>query len=252
MPAADPPQPLVKILDVSLSQALEAYALDQVAHGRDIVRVMQRVMAYWMSLAVQEIPRPEREKLAAYLYTVTSRGKSRRPSSVSRLKPAAGPRQLKAAQSQDALRNTVAARIVASLNYYGARRLRRQGQAAQFYRLIQQFIRRRTGSAGLLRSGFIPGFRALKKNASSSDGVKPPPLGAAPGSIRESYTDTAATILVENWAAQRQDGRRRVLGVAGLAPDAFTNAIPNLESLYRDLLLANMRERAAKAGFQTS
>jgi hypothetical protein len=233
------------LVDISLSEALEAYTINQVATGHDIVRVMQRIMRYWISLVVKGLPKPDREKIQSYLVQVTANA-PRRPSHSSRLKPNARPGAVKSAAARDALRNSRAAGIVAALNIYGAR----SAPAAAFYRSVQRWISRRTRSSGLLKSGFLPAFRVLGKG---EDPPGPSPQqGSPPGLIRQDFADAAASILVENWAAQRQVGKRQVLGIAGLAPDAFSNAMPELEKIYTGLLMKNLRQQGARLGFEVT
>lgn len=225
--------------DLSAIDALREYAADQGMRGKGMMDVMRKVMRYWVSFHLAKVPQGDRMKVRDYLerqILVSKKiGKIRIGS--------AGEAQARAAKAtNDVLRGTIAARIVAALNIYGAR-----GKSpSQFYQLVRRFIARREFATNVHRAGSLKALRALKVPR----GGRIPNLKEVPGDYKESIESEAAEIIVENWASARATRPSpNPKGIVGLAGDSFERALTEVDRLFARFVSENRDQTARRLGF---
>ena len=146
-------------------------------------------------------------------------------------------------------RGTLAAVIVASINYGGARKLsnayhkmvrkglagsasRKAATAAQFYRLVARFAKKRATSAGFLRSGLFPALRHFKAqvlDAARMRGFKFPP-----GTASLVQSETKITAAMEDAAP----------GISKMAPDALRRSEHQVAELFQKWLREDLAQAA--------
>lgn len=219
----------IHITDMSASDALRRYAGAEALRGKGMHETARKVMRFWVSFATKKIPAGNREKIGSSMRSIVS--------SYSQI----GTRRGKAA---DAWRGTLAARLVAMIDWRGARRLK----GAAFYAKVRQFAARRAFAANLHRAGMRPAFLALRGKMSEVGRL--PQFQSQPGQINERLTEAVSDILVENWA---RGGGRKAQGVTGTLDgqyvgDAFERAFPEAERLFLGYYQDDMRRAAERAG----
>lgn len=232
----------LKVID-TLSPALERYAALQTATGKTEIEAMEKIMAYIVDFAANKIPKGDRSKLMALMTRYEASRKTRRK----REAIAPGKRgSTKAAETASKWRSTYAARIVWLSNYKQARTL----PAGQFYSLVNTYVNRRAFALNLHRSGLYPAMKRLKSKRNSVG--KLPDYGSKqPGKFEQTVKQGVISMLAEDWASARQSmakGAKPVLGIAGLKPDAFDLALPQVEKMLTDWYNTDMKKIGAKTG----
>lgn len=205
-----------------LGPAFKAWAANQaLTRDKTAKDLLYKVMKFWVSFVQNKIPKGDKGKVQAQLMTLTQAysriGSGRRA-------------RLRGGKRANELRGTIAAAIVATLNYRGARLKAAFGDDAGFYADVRRFIAARKFSVNLHRfAGFIPALEALGRLS----GATGPRYRHAPGSFSQTLTGEVASILVENAAsAAQRPGRPAPLGVRGLAGgDPFAEVLPQLQAL---------------------
>jgi hypothetical protein len=246
---SDSGQPLVKIIDLNLIQAFDQWAVQRGMRGRDSADTIAKVMRYWVSFAMAKVPRGDAAKIRQDLRRIIT--------TYSNLRAIAGPktnlrtRKTTRDARADQLRGSMAAAIVAILNYRGARDLAK-ARSPQFYAKVNQFINARAHSANHHRSGFLPAINVLGrgtgKGTANSAAVagRLPKYQHPPGAVAHKFTDQLASILVENFASAAGPHAAGITGLAGGAFDAgLTEVIAMIGNFLRDDLLKS----AQAAGF---
>ena len=224
-------------------EAFDQWAVARGMRGKDLAETVSNVMKYWVSFAMAKVPRGDRAKVRENLTRLVSTY-----SAIDR-QIYSGKRN-KDTRRADALRGTVAAAIVAILNYKGARELARQ-RSPEFYSKVREFIGKREYSVNHHRGGFIPAINVLGRGKGSTAGDRPPKYRHPSGLIAHQFTDELAEILVENFASQSGDHpfRTRPDGITGIAGDAFDAALGEVLELVSDFLQKDMLDAARSAGF---
>lgn len=238
MPA--PAQPLVKIIDLNLIQAFDTWSMQRGLRGRDIADTIAKVMRYWVSFAMAKVPRGDASRIRQELKRIIS-GYS-----------ILGGHTVKTKKAH-ALRGTMAAAIVAILNYKGARDLAR-ARSPEFYTRVNQYINARAFSANHHRGGFIPAINVLGRGGKlTGDAASPsrlPKYKHPSGSIAHKFTDQLASIVVENFASSSaNDPFRAPAGITGLAGRAFDTALTEVVTLIGKFLQQDLEKSAKAAGF---
>jgi len=222
---------IITIVDTSANDALRRYATAQGLRGKDIIETVRKVMKYLVSFAIKKIPRGDPQKIRADLTQVLT--------TYSRI-------STRNIRSQSAVANkwrgTLAARIVFMLDWQGARVAAAFGDYDGAYQKASLFTNRRVFAAGLHRSGLREAITRLR---ASSGGGRLPKFKNQPGSYDEQISDNITTILVENWARAANANAK---GITGLAPDAFSAAMPEVERMLTDFIARDMLAAAAREG----
>lgn len=162
-------------------------------------------------------------------------------------------RRLKPSKISNEWRGTLAAAVVAGLNYRGSSRklgkryarmvqgmtggadYKKAANAAAFYRVVAKFVRARQRSAGYLRSGILPAlttFRAARAATGIPSRGHPHPPGSALGA---SGTGEISASMEDH-----------ATGIDTIAPNAFRLAEREVAALFDKWILEDM-EKAAKA-----
>lgn len=254
-----------------LGPAFKAWAENlALARGKTTQEVVNRVMRYWVSFAMAKIPEGDKGKVERQLMALTreySRVVAGQTGSYSNVRSRKRKRAAKSAM-MDRYRGTVAAAMVAILNWDGARDKARAGDRAGFYGTVGRFIAARKWAVNLHRvGGFIPALNVLARGHGSdarkrgfgkmsvefqkADRMRGPKYQHPPGLIAWKITNVLTEVLVENFASQAQrPGRPAPVGVGGLAPDAFRSVLPELRELLLRFVIEDglLTEAAQKAG----
>ncbi len=200
--------------------------------GRSLQDTLRIVMKYWVSFAMSKIPKGSKSEVQRSLMTLTQ--KYSRISAHARSRVRSGARGNK-------FRGTIAAAVVAMLNYNGARLKSGMGDDEGFYGDVARYFNARQYSVNLHAiGGFSPALHVIgryRTKADSSIGTGTgPKYGNPPGLIDEMLSGDLASILVENYAsAAAKPGYAAPLGVGGLpkAGSAFADSLPEILRIFR-------------------
>lgn len=234
--------------DLSLNAALANYARLRQGRGRDLQDTLRLVMKYWVSFAMSKIPKGDKNKVQQGLMTLTQ--KYSRVSARARSSVRSGARGNK-------YRGTIAAAVVAMLNYRGARLKAAFGNDDAFYGDVASYVNARKYSVNLHAiGGFSPALAVIgryRTRADSSIGTgSGPKYGTPPGLIEEQLTGDLAEILVENYAsAATKPGSPAPLGVGGLpgGNTAFSESLPQIIKLFTQFASQDEMKLLKAAGF---
>jgi len=189
-------------IDLQFVEGLTAYLAQQRAdRGRTEAATLQRLMKYWVSYAMADVPRADAAAIRLYLL-----GKTALTGTPART------RRKRSAQRQ-LLQQTIALAIVVKSNYKGKGRTAR---GMELLKLTNAYINARTFAAGVHRSGFLPALQLLRAPA----GQRLPKYKHIPGTVQVIDEPETFGITVENFAKI----------IATLAPRAFEKATRNLET----------------------
>lgn len=216
--------------DIEMLRSFDDWASSAAIRGKPIESSMRTACKYWVSFAMAKIPKGNKQKIQSDLMRIVT--------AYSKL-PAVGKRR-KATKAADAMRGTLAATLVRVLNWRGARDLK--GQA--FYSKAKAFVGASSSAAGFHRAGFTPSLLALKGGRKGLPRLKTPP-----GYHEEKIEAMAATILMNNFAHAKS---KQSEGIAKLAPNAFSDALREVEALIAKFVQQDNEKAAAKAGFTVS
>ena len=219
----------IKFTDLSASDALRRYAGAEAFRGKGMAKTIKKVMRFWVDFATAKIPKGDQAKVESDLKSLVA--------GYSRL----GTRRGKAA---DAWRGTYASRIVAMIDWQGARKLK----GAAFYAAVRRFVAKRKFASNLHRSGMRPAFLALRGKISKAGRL--PQFASQPGSYSDQIKEAVTEILVENWA---RAGGPKSEGVGGTIAgkntgEAFNEALPQVEALLTKFLQEDIKKQAEKVG----
>lgn len=232
------------ITDTSAIHALAKYAAQESLRGKGLMETARKVFAFLVSFALAKIPNGDPKKIRAQLMQVTTAYSRVRAASVgvtSNLRS----RKVRRNRTADALRGTLAAKLVYLLNYAGARAVKGTG----FYKLVRKFVSGRVRAARLHRAGLSPAIAGVQQGRVgrvTTKGGALPKFRHTPGSYAESLTADVASILAENWASAHGPGAEGIVGLAGFAFDA---ALPEVDRLLTGYLQKDIVQNARKAGF---
>lgn len=208
-------------VDLNFLQGLTTYIAQQRAdRGRNEVATLQRLMKYWVSYAMADVPRAEASAIRLYLLGKTA---------LTGAAPART-RRKRGAQRQ-LLQNTIALAIVVKTNYKGRGRTAR---GLDLLKLTNKFINARTFAAGVHRSGFLPALKFLRAPV----GERLPKYRHIPGKVTPIDGPETTGITVENFAKV----------ISTLAPRAFEKASRNLETNLVQWVRQNEAEARRRAG----
>ena len=227
----------ITVTDVSAIDSLQAWAAQRAIRGKSLEDSLQKIMRYWVEAALNNIPKGDRAQIEAYLKKQITQSSSLR-AAAARGPAATTKAGKKAAARANALRGTVAARIVAAFNIYQSRSMK----TPAFYAAVNKWINRRIFSANLHRAGLIPARRLLRLSDSAG---RMPSLKNIPGSITSTFSDDLASIVVENWASSNGGD-----GIAALAPNAFESALTQTDNRIASWMQEKLEASARAAGLE--
>ena len=139
----------------------------------------------------------------------------------------------------DRWKGSVAARIVAVLNYKSARNM----PAGQFYRTVSKFAQARRFSAGFHKSGWRMAKLRLRGNLGDVKSFK------GIGSYKEKVKESMVEILAENYA---RAGGRKAAGVDKLFPEVLEQTWREVEVMLLKFIKEDIEKRAAESGLEVT
>lgn len=230
---------LFLITDTSAIHALAKYAAQEALRGKGLMDTARKIFAFLVSFALAKIPNGDPKKIRAQLMQIVT-AYTRISAASAGVTSNIRSRKVRRNRTADALRGTLAAKLVWLLNYAGAR----AAKGPAFYKLVRKFVSGRIYSARLHRAGLLP---ALSGTKAPVKGGKLPKFKHTPGSYAESLTEDVATILCENWASAHGPNSKGIIGLAGFA---FDTALPEVDRLLTSYLQKEIEKNARAAGFQ--
>lgn len=241
----------IKMVDMSASLALTRYAGIEALRGKTMAETMKKVMRFWVDFAVKKVPKGDRGKIMRELSQVVT-SYSKISSSMTGVSTNLKTRKTKRAAHVDRWKGTYASIIVAKLNYNKAK-----GSGwDHFYKSVALFVRRRLFASNLHRSGFRPAFMRLRGKMSSLG--RDPKMRSDAGGYIDSVKERVVEILVENWASAREDWepgvpkKHKPDGISKLAPNAFNEALVQVEAMLTDFFYKDVKKLAKEVGFDVS
>lgn len=236
---------LFQVTDTSAIDALHAYAASQELKGRGMATTLRRLAKYLVSYALHRIPKGDKNKVETYLMQQVANLRAAKISAASRLTASSSKASRASAERIDRLRNTLAARIVAALDIYGARGM----SAAAFYQRVNRFIARRKTSVNVHRASFIEAKQALGVGASGVPSMR----SESPGDFRQSLSADAAEIIIDAWGSARPNkANPNPKGMQGIAPGAFSGAMDDLIRNMQAWMAKDALNAARRRGFTVS
>ena len=228
-------------IDLQLLPALEAWAAHASLRGKSMQDVFRKAMRFAIDFAIAKTPKGDRAKIKADLSALTTEYQISEATG-------SGPRARVKSASAKKWRGTLAAALTYRLNYKGAQALARARDPG-FYALVGKFAAGRQYATNLHAAGFKPAQQALR---GPSPGVRLPAFHHPPGTITQQFdSDTAARILVENFASSAQiPGQKPPIGIAGLLGDKINLILPELNTLFTRFLEDDLILSATNIGFK--
>ena len=221
----------ITIIEDTLTPALNRWGAMRAARGKDMKSTLYKAAKLLLDFAWSKIPEGNKAKVEAQLMRILSTysrttGRTRR--------------RLRASKTADKYRGTVAAAIVATINYKGAKLKSGWADDAGFYSAVSAFVRGRKFSSGLHRAGLLAGYDLIHGRAKG----RAPKYKHAPGSASEKILADAVEIVFENFASSKGGG-----GMAEVAPDAFERAAREVAKMIEGWMAKDALAEARKAGF---
>jgi hypothetical protein len=220
-------------IENTFSRAL-AVALDESRLRPDIARSINRIMQQWVSYAMAKIPVAQRTAIKARLEAPAVRAKFQQ--GVRRV----GARGRESASARyQLLKHSVAAYIVWTTNYRRNGKPARQMSGQEFYATVGKYIASRQFSAGHHRGGLRPALNTFR--VATGQAARLPRYRNTPGTAKKAgEREAVPTAEVENYAK----------AILEVAPNAFTDSLPEIELTVREWIARNLVERAQKAGLE--
>lgn len=231
--------------------AFNDYARLQQIRGKTSEATLKKLMKFWISFALFKIDAAKPADIEANLMRLTASYSRIQIRSRRRLSAKSKNRYGAAA---DRYRGTVAAAIVAALNYKGVKNAasaggkRIVGDGTAFYATVRRFISARKYSAKLHKAGFYPTITALKIGSIG----RLPKYRNTPGTYKENIQNFAAILVAENFASAADRPGRPAAGIAGLFPNCLSDAETEVGLQLEKWLAQDLRAAASAAGFHTA
>jgi hypothetical protein len=226
-----------KVVDLTLVPAFRDWGIQRELRGKGIADTASKVMRWWVESALEEIPAGDRSKVETYLRTKITEYSSLK-AMAARGKAPTTKAGLRKVERANALRGTIAARIVAALNIYQSRGMKFE----QFYANVNKWMQRRIFSVNLHRAGLLPARRTLRLRDRKGN---MPRIKNLPGQYSERITDQVVSLMVENWAASR-DGD----GIVKLAGSAFHRGLAQVGIRIAGYVAEGVAKAARRVGFK--
>ena len=227
----DSPDIIIEMGEDTLGPAFRIWQdHQQRVRGKKLSQIISTVMRYWVSFAMAEIDAKapgNGAKIAADLMRSSRVGWRTR--NITRTKKRGS------ASLANRYRDTLAARIVFTMNYRDARLKAAFGDDAGAYGAVAKFVAARRYSAKHHKiSGFVPAMIEFAKQRSGAlRNASGPKYRNSPGSYAQTVTGNMAEAIVEAWPkAMQHPGRPAPLGLARLVPNAFEVKQNDLSALF--------------------
>ena len=199
------------------ADTISRYVSREIGKGKDPRRSMARIMVDWLFQAMKHTPPSGTDEIVQYLMQ-----KARVRSTTTRRKRA---------KVVNDMKDTMALVIIRHNNYKGARSL----SNLELSKLAKKFVSRRVFSAGLLKSGFFPAIRALRKNPKQrGPDYKKSPTGRL---TPFAYSSDGITLAATNFAKK----------IAEIYPNAFEDGMSSVSSRFATYLADDMAAELAAA-----
>lgn len=223
------------IIEDSFSPAL-AQAFSESRMTPDIVRAVNTIMRDWVSFAIAKIPRADASKIKSRLEGRATRAKFDhavdKPLKI-RKDGSLGKQDLRFLQ----LRKSLAAYIVWATNYSDKGKKARTMTGQEFYAAVGRYIGRRQFSAGHHKGGLRPALNEFRARLGQAERL--PRYRRVPGEARSATErDTIPWAEVSDWAGE----------ILKVAPNAFSDSLPEIEAAVRRYIAENLQRRAEQAG----
>ena len=200
----------------TFSETVSSYVSRELGKGKDPVRVLRRLMSYWLLNALKNTKREDATEIVAELMTKT------------RIRGTRKKRQSKLYQD---MRDTFAVLLVLKTNYKGAK----TAKAADLFKIAKKFVANRKFSSGLHRAGFVPALKSLR----TRPGERLPRYKNEPGEMAKiTETDDVTSIIATNFAKV----------IAEIAPNAFEEGGAELQQKLSGYLISDMLDAQKAAG----
>lgn len=224
-------------VDDQFSPAIQAYAFDRGLRGKELQETARIVMRKILFHAIQNIPKGNKEKFLKYVEQKVYSSKV----TLTKLKENPSKASVARAAKVERWRGTLAAWIVFKLNIFGARAMKPE----RAFAAVGRWVAQKSFAFNLHKAGFLKARSALRVPS----GEKLPRLRNVPGDFQERVTEEIVDLFAENWASAQSRGS---LGIAGLAPDAISKAIPAAEAEITERLFQKFTMAAKRNGFEVS
>lgn len=238
--------PAIQVNVTEFSAGL-ARMLNDSRSNQDMERVINRIMAHWVSFAMNKMYAADRAAIKARLEARARKAK---------FDPGVRKIGKRGKESGDAryqlLRDSVAAYIVYATNWTGKLGSKKNGRRSvvarnaspgDFYALVGRYIGARQFSSGYLRSGLRPGLNTFRVPLGLAARDAKYPKTGPPGSAKRAMAGERVPMAeVVDWAS----------GILEKFPTAFSDSLPEIEALVNRWITQNLAERAAKQGFTAS
>lgn len=231
----------IKITDASLVPCIAAYAASEAFRGRSFTDTLEKIMRFWLSFCLKQVPKGDKAKVEAYLMKQVASLPAK--SAVAALPASATKTAKRRAATVDRFRNTLVARLLRKFDIYGAKAIR---NPERFYQLCSRYLSRRKSSVHTHRASLIDPLRKLKGTASNAAKLK-----NSPHALIEKATSTLASIAVDAWGSARAtpQNKRRPKGMAGIAGKVFHKTLSMVEAMAARWLAERLVSPARRAGF---
>ncbi len=198
------------------SETISAYVSREAGKGKEPVRILRRLMSYWLLNALKRTDRADAAGIVSELMTKT------------RIR---GSRKKRKSKLYEDMRDTLAVLYVLKTNYKGAK----TAKEADLYKIAKRFVASRKFSSGLHRAGFVPALRSLRTSA----GERLPRYKNEPGEMaKQTETVDGVSIEATNFAKI----------IAEIAPNAFEDGGAELAQRLSGYLLQDMLDAQRAAG----
>ncbi|TXH15736.1 MAG: hypothetical protein E6R03_06700 [Hyphomicrobiaceae bacterium] len=207
----------------------------------DLAKAINRIMSQWVSYAMAKIPAGDRSRIKSRLMATASRAKFK-VGVVRRTKTG----KESSGKRYRELKNSLAAYIVWATNWKtkafpaGVRQL----SADQFYAAVGKYVGARQFSVGYLRSSLKPALNAFRARAGQATRLPQYHGGQGKGEVGSAKpaqpTETILEAEVEGY----------VEAILDVAPNAFSDSLPEIEATVRAWIAENLAERARREGLQ--
>jgi hypothetical protein len=217
--------------------ALNRYAEHRRMLGDIKENAVRRVMRYWIDFTVNKMS--QRDANGTAIWSEMGRIESaytKIQGSALGVSTNLRSKKVKRDKVVDRWKGSVAARLVAVLNYKNARNL----PASQFYRLASKFAQARRFSAGFHKSGWRNAKLRLRGKLDNVKNFK-----NSPGSYKERVKQSMVEIMAENYA---RAGGQKADGVDKLFPDVLEQTWKEIEAMLLKFIQQDMDKHAEESG----
>jgi hypothetical protein len=222
------------ITEDTLGPALRQWGAMRARSGKDLKSTLYKAAKLLLDFAWSKIPEGNKALIESNLMRMIS--------TYSRVGGRTRGR-LRGSKAADKYRGTVAAAIVATINYKGAKLKAGFADDKGFYAAVAQFVSGRKFSAGLHRAGLLAGYDLINGRPRG----RSPKYRHAPGSASQRILEESAEIVFENFASSKGGG-----GMMKVAPDSFERAAIEVARMIDGWMAKDALAEAKRAGFEVT